>query len=305
MSNMLPNASNYGFIAVLLAAFLWGTTGTVATFAPNLSPLAIGAAAMGGGGLLQALLARKSIKKNLIHINSNLVILIIGVVSVFIYPLAFYSSMHLAGITIGTVVSIGTAPLFTALLERFFDQKKLSMLWFISFIFGITGVIFLSIGESHSSITSEKITNNGQILGIILGAVAGLTYALYSWVAKKLIDQGMDAKASMGLIFGFASLLLLPTLFFTGSNLFEQNINIYVVGYMMLIPMFLGYVLFGYGLKTVPASKAITLTLFEPLVAAILAIALVGEKLAPIGWVGMIFISLCLALLSKAKDPSI
>lgn len=305
MSNMLPNASNYGFIAVLLAAFLWGTTGTVATFAPNLSPLAIGAAAMGGGGLLQALLARKSIKKNLIHINSNLVILIIGVVSVFIYPLAFYSSMHLAGITIGTVVSIGTAPLFTALLERFFDQKKLSMLWFISFIFGITGVIFLSIGESHSSITSEKITNNGQILGIILAAVAGLTYALYSWVAKKLIDRGIDAKASMGLIFGFASLLLLPTLFFTGSNLFEQNINIYVVGYMMLIPMFLGYVLFGYGLKTVPASKAITLTLFEPLVAAILAIALVGEKLAPIGWVGMIFISLCLALLSKAKDPSI
>lgn len=305
MSNMLPNASNYGFIAVLLAAFLWGTTGTVATFAPNLSPLAIGAAAMGGGGLLQALLARKSIKKNLIHINSNLVILIIGVVSVFIYPLPFYSSMHLAGITIGTVVSIGTAPLFTALLERFFDQKKLSMLWFISFVLGITGVIFLSIGESPSSVTSEKIANNRQILGIILGTVAGLTYASYSWAAKKLIDRGIDAKASMGLIFGFASLLLLPTLFLTGSNLFEQNINIYVVGYMMLIPMFLGYILFGYGLKTVPASKAITLTLFEPLVAAILAIALVGEKLAPIGWVGMIFISLCLVLLSKAKDAPI
>ena len=305
MSNMLPNASNYGFIAVLLAAFLWGTTGTVATFAPNLSPLAIGAAAMGGGGLLQALLARKSIKKNLIHINSNLVILIVGVISVFIYPLAFYSSMHLAGITIGTVVSIGTAPLFTALLERFFDQKKLSMLWFISFVLGITGVIFLSIGESPSSVTSEKIANNRQILGIILGTVAGLTYASYSWAAKKLIDRGIDAKASMGLIFGFASLLLLPTLFLTGSNLFQQNINIYVVGYMMLIPMFLGYILFGYGLKTVPASKAITLTLFEPLVAAILAIALVGEKLAPIGWVGMIFISLCLVLLSKAKDAPI
>lgn len=264
MNNVLPSASNYGFIAVLLAAFLWGTTGTVASFASNLSPLAIGAAAMGGGGLLQALLARKSIKNNLTHINSNLVILIVGVISVFIYPLAFYSSMHLAGITIGTVVSIGTAPLFTALLERFFDQKKLSMLWFISFVLGITGVIFLSIGESPSSVTSEKIANNRQILGIILGTVAGLTYASYSWAAKKLIDRGIDAKASMGLIFGFASLLLLPTLFLTGSNLFEQNINIYVVGYMMLIPMFLGYILFGYGLKTVPASKAITLTLFEP-----------------------------------------
>jgi len=301
MSHSISNPSSYGFIAVLSAAFLWGTTGTIATFAPNLSPLAIGAAAMGGGGLLQAILARKSIKNNIAQINSNLVILAIGVISIFIYPLAFYSSMHLAGITIGTVVSIGTAPLFTALLERFFDHKKLTIKWFICFILGISGVILLSLGESHSSISSEQIQNNGQILGIFLGALAGLTYALYSWIAKKLIDRGIDSKASMGLIFGIGSLFLLPTLFFTGGNLFDENINIYVVGYMMLIPMFLGYVLFGYGLKTVPASKAITLTLFEPLVAAVLAIALVGEELAPIGWIGMIFISLCLALLSKTK----
>ncbi|MFW1735345.1 DMT family transporter [Acinetobacter sp. ULE_I001] len=301
MNHSISNSSSYGFIAVLLAAFLWGTTGTIATFAPNLSPLAIGAAAMGGGGLLQAILARKNIKNNITQINSNLIILSIGVISVFIYPLAFYSSMHLAGITVGTVVSIGTAPLFTALLERFFDHKKLSIKWFICFVLGISGVILLSIGESHSSISSKQITNDRQILGIFLGALAGLTYALYSWIAKKLIDRGIDSKASMGLIFGIGSLFLLPTLFFTGANLFEENINIYVVGYMMLIPMFLGYVLFGYGLKTVPASKAITLTLFEPLVAAILAIVLVGEKLAPIGWIGMIFISLCLALLSKTK----
>ena len=51
MSHSISNSSSYGFIAILLAAFLWGTTGTIATFAPNLSPLAIGAAAMGGGGL--------------------------------------------------------------------------------------------------------------------------------------------------------------------------------------------------------------------------------------------------------------
>lgn len=294
-------APSYGFIAVLLAAFLWGTTGTVASFAPGLSPLAIGAAAMGGGGLLQAILASKSIFNHLNRINAHLIILIIGVISVFIYPLAFYSSMHLAGITIGTVVSIGTAPLFTALLERIFDRKLLSMTWFVSFIFGVTGVILLSIGESHTDVAPTISTVDGQLFGIFLGTVAGLSYALYSWCAKKLIDQGIEAKASMGLIFGFAALLLLPTLLFTGENLFEENINIYVVSYMMLIPMFLGYVLFGFGLKTVPASKAITLTLFEPLVAAVFAIMLVGEKLAPIGWLGMLLISICLVLLTKAK----
>lgn len=301
MNKTLPVSSGHGFIAVLLAAFLWGTTGTAATFAPELSPLAIGAAAMGGGGLLQALLARRNILNHLTNIKKNLPILVIGIFAVFIYPLAFYSSMHLAGITIGTVVSIGTAPLFTALLEKFFDQKKLSTIWFISFILGVSGVFLLSVGEAPSHINLAEQESDRQLVGIVLGTVAGFTYALYSWIAKRLIDNGIDAKASMGLIFGFAAVLLLPTLFFTGANLFETDINLYVVGYMMLIPMFLGYVLFGYGLKTVPASKAITLTLFEPLVAAILAIVLVGEKLALIGWVGMILITLCLVLLSKTK----
>jgi len=41
-----------GMAGVFIAATLWGTTGTAATFAPDLSPLAIGAMAMGGGGLL-------------------------------------------------------------------------------------------------------------------------------------------------------------------------------------------------------------------------------------------------------------
>lgn len=134
-------SAHSGFIAVLIASILWGTTGTAASYAPNLSPLAIGAFAMGGGGLLQALLAHKDIRSHLPHIRAYYPLLLIGMVSVAIYPLAFYSSMRMAGITIGTVVSIGSAPLFTALLEKFFDKKALSGKWFISFVFGLAGVL--------------------------------------------------------------------------------------------------------------------------------------------------------------------
>lgn len=116
-----------------------------------------------------------------------------------------------------------------------------------------------------------------------------------------MIDQGIDSKASMGLIFGFGALLLLPTLFLTASNLFDESVNLYVVAYMMLIPMFLGYLLVGYALNSISASTATTLTLFEPLVAALFAILLVGEQLALIGWIGMILIFVCLAVLSNNK----
>ncbi|QIQ22014.1 DMT family transporter [Zophobihabitans entericus] len=292
---------NYGFIAVLVASFLWGTTGTVASFAPDLSPLTIGAAAMGGGGLLQALLARKNIRQCFMAIQYNIKIILIGALSVGIYPLAFYSSMYYAGITIGTVVTIGAAPLFSAILEMLFDKKPLSISWLISFIFGITGVIFLSLGESHEAALPQELITDNKLLGILLGLLAALTYALYSWIAKKLIDRGIDSKASLGIIFGLGAIILLPTLFFTGTNLFTESINVIVVGYMMLIPMFLGYVLFGYGLKKVPTSQAVTLTLFEPFVAALLAMTLVGEQLAMIGWVGMIFIFICLIILSKSN----
>lgn len=303
MNNSLNLNSYYGFIAVLVASILWGTTGTAASYAPNLSPLAIGAIAMGGGGLLQALLARKTILNHLPQIRSYYPLLLIGMISVAIYPLAFYTSMRMAGITIGTVISIGSAPLFTALLEKFFDKKALSGKWFISFVFGVAGVLLLSLGESHSHGTTQTIATDQKTIGIVLGLIAALTYSLYSWAAKKMIDRGVDSRASMGLIFGFGALILLPTLFFTGSNLFDEPVNLYVVGYMMLIPMFLGYLLFGYALKTISASTATTLTLFEPLVAALFAVLLVGEQLAPIGWVGMALIFVCLALLSKADKP--
>lgn len=304
MNSKTSNLSSHsGFIAVLIASILWGTTGTAASYAPNLSPLAIGAIAMGGGGLLQALLAHKKILDHLPQIKSYYPLLLIGMISVAIYPLAFYSSMRMAGITIGTVVSIGSAPLFTALLEKFFDKKALSLKWFISLIFGVIGVLLLSVGETHSHGSTQSISTDQKTIGIILGLIAALTYSLYSWAAKKMIDRGVDSKASMGLIFGFGALILLPTLFFTGSNLFDESVNLYVVAYMMLIPMFLGYLLFGYALKTISASTATTLTLFEPLVAALFAVLLVGEQLAPIGWVGMVLIFVCLAVLSKTDRP--
>ncbi|MBF4455505.1 EamA family transporter [Acinetobacter sp. SK-43] len=304
MNSKTSNLSSHsGFIAVLIASILWGTTGTAASYAPNLSPLTIGAIAMGGGGLLQALLAHKKILDHLPQIKSYYPLLLIGMISVAIYPLAFYSSMRMAGITIGTVVSIGSAPLFTALLEKIFDKKALSLKWFISFIFGVIGVLLLSVGETHSHGPTQSISTDQKNIGIILGLIAALTYSLYSWAAKKMIDRGVDSKTSMGLIFGFGALILLPTLFFTGSNLFDESVNLYVVAYMMLIPMFLGYLLFGYALKMISASTATTLTLFEPLVAALFAVLLVGEQLAPIGWVGMVLIFVCLAVLSKTDRP--
>lgn len=118
-----------GILAVLFASVLWGSTGTAATFAPDVSPLAIGAVAMGLGGLLQALISAKGIIASRHRFRQNWRMLLTGALAVGIYPLAFYASMHLAGVTVGTVISIGSAPLLSALIEYSLDGQRLSRRW--------------------------------------------------------------------------------------------------------------------------------------------------------------------------------
>lgn len=95
---------------VLLASVLWGTTGTAAALAPDVGPLAIGAVAMGLGGLLQAVVAAPRIRREAPLLRAERGVVLLGALAVAAYPPAFYSSMHLAGVATGTVVSIGSAP---------------------------------------------------------------------------------------------------------------------------------------------------------------------------------------------------
>ena len=139
-----------------------------------------------------------------------------------------------------------------------------------------------------------------KLFGVLLGLVAGMTYATYSWGLKTMIDQGVKYQAAMGSIFGFGAILLLPTLFITGDNMFSSPTNIMVLGYMALIPMGVGYIAYGFGLRFVTASSANLLTIFEPVVAAVLAVVIVGESIPSIGWMGIVLILVC--LLIQAKD---
>ena len=204
--------------------------------------------------------------------------------------------MRLAGITVGTVVTIGSAPLLSALIEYLFDRQRLSLRWLAGAVLGVVGMALLAAAESHGATGGEAVGS-----GILLGLLAGLTYALYSWTARRLMLNGVAAKAAMGATFGGGALFLLPVLLFTGAPLLASGTNLAVGLYMALVPMFTGYLCFGYGLARIAASTAITLTLFEPVVAAALAVMVVGERLPLQGWLGIVLILMCLVCITWPK----
>ncbi|WP_223694879.1 DMT family transporter [Leifsonia poae] len=295
---MTPSAAGAG--AVLLAGVLWGTTGTAASLTPDVSPLAIGAAAMGIGGLLQALIAAPSIAAARRELRAHLLMLSAGALAVAIYPLAFYSSMRLAGVAVGTVISIASAPIASAVLELVIDRVPLSRRWIVASTLTIVGSVLLCLSRS-----ADGAAAGGQTaLGVVLGLVAGSTYALYSWCVHRLIRAGVARSAVMGSVFGLGGAALIPVLVVTGAPILASPMNMGVAAYMALIPMFGGYLLFGVGLARIRASTATTLTLVEPAIASILAVAVLNENVGPAGWSGLALVGVGLGVLSVTGRKS-
>jgi DME family drug/metabolite transporter len=284
-------------LAVVLTAVLWGTTGTAATFADGVGPLAIGAFSLGIGGLLQAAIAVPALRRheNLLRQHRGLVLL--GGLAVFTYPLAFYSSMHLAGVAVGTVMSLASAPLAAGTIEKLTGQGRLGGWWTSAAVCGIVGAVLICLSSDGDSGT---VTTGGMIAGVFLGLLAGGSYALYAWVAFRLMLKGAGRAAAMGSVFGVGGVLLIPVLLVTGAPILDSFQNVVVSFYMALVPIFLGYVLFGYGLTHLSPSTATTVTLLEPAVATLLGVVVVGERLNPLGWAGLVLIGLVLVILALA-----
>lgn len=293
----MRNEGLIGALAVAAASVLWGTTGTAAALAPEVGAAAIGACAMGTGGLLQAAVALKSLRRARPALLAQWRLALFGGLCVFIYPLAFYASMRCAGVTVGTVVSIGASPLMAALVEIIVDRERVSGRWLAGAALGIAGMVLLVAAPGVSSAGED------MVLGLLLSLVAALTYALYTWAAGRLMRRSVPSRAAMGAVFGIGGLLLMPVLAVTGGPFLASVQNAAVGVYMALVPMLLGYLFFGYGLARVRASTATAVSLLEPAVAALLAAAVLGERLSLLGWCGilLIFLSLAAVMTASAK----
>ena len=179
---------------VMLAATLWGTTGTAAFFlGPDVSQLAIGAVTMGLGGVLLALWGGTATLA-LWRDPSSRWLLIVGALGTITYPLAFYSGMAIAGIALGNVIALGLGPLTAALLEWGIDRRRPSVSWWIASLAALSGIALMA--GAKVELGGGRVGN--VALGVGLAALAGLAYGTYTYVFGKLADRGHAPRAVAG-----------------------------------------------------------------------------------------------------------
>lgn len=275
--------------SVLLAAVLFGTTGTAQALGPDgLSPLGVGAGRIAVGGLLLVLVAVAAGELRSVRTWPPGIVglLALGVAG---YQLAFFAAVQQAGVAVGTIVTIGSAPAFTGLVGALLGQGRPDARWAGATALAVLGVVLIAGGGDGSVRTG----------GVLLALLAAASYAVYTVAAKRLLDAGRPPVAVMAVGFGLGALLLaplVPTLATTaGAG------GWLVVLYLGVLPTAAAYVLFARGLRHLPAATVATLTLAEPVVAAALGVALLGEAVTIARVAGAALILAGLALLARSE----
>lgn len=293
-----------GMLAVALTAILWGTSGTAAAMAPELSAVTVGAIAMCGGGLLQAAVNARGIRAAWPSVTAQWPVALLGGICVMIYPLCFFGSMRVGGVALGTVVSLASAPLFSAVIERVADGRTLTLRWTIACALGIVGSAALALSRSESSHGDTLSGNHSAALGVGLGLLAGITYAGLSWAMRRLMSRSVPRGAAAGTVMGLGGVFLLPIVAVGVPSVIAHPETLGVLAYLVLVPQFLGYVLFSRGLGRIDSSTATTITLIEPAVATALAVGVLAEPITAVGWVGIALLATALLVLLAPRLPA-
>lgn len=73
-----------------------------------------------------------------------------------------------------------------------------------------------------------------------------------------------------------------------------------MTAYLGLVTTAAAYLLYGYGLRTVAVPTAVTLGLAEPVVAALLGVIVLGERLSAPALAGLVLVGLAIVILTSS-----
>lgn len=266
--------------SALGAAALFGTTGTAQALGPTgTTPLGVGAAriAVGGAGLLVVLPAVGGSRREALALWRSRWGLLSGLTTA-LYQVCFFAGVSRAGVALGTLVTIGSGPVFTGLLSWLVLRARPARSWVVATSVCVVGLVLL-VGSGAEQPHVDP-------LGLLLALVSGLGYAVYTVSSKRLITGGHRSETVMTAAFSLGGLLLLPVLVTQPLSWLATPGGAALALWLGLGTTTLAYVLFGRALHHLHAGPVTTLGLAEPVVATVLGVVVLGETLTRAGWLG-------------------
>lgn len=271
---------------MLAAAVLFGTTGTAQAFGPpGANPLSVGAIRQViGGSVLLVVVVVWWVRVHggrLPRWSGKVGWLVLAGACVMAFQATFFFGTRDNGVAVGTVIALGSSPLFAGLFE-WVRGRRPSRRWLAATGVAVLGILLLS-GVVGRAVALQPV-------GALASLVAGAAYAGYAVAAAEVVQQGVAALPATAAIVGTSGLIGAAVLPFTDNTWLAEPRGLAVALWMGGVTVVVAYLLMGAALRHLRSSTAITLGLAEPLTAAILGVAVLGETLAPLQAAGVLLV---------------
>lgn len=260
-------------LLILLAAVLWGLLGILGkqAQAAGVSPLEVAFWRAALGGALFA--AHAAVTRAPLPRGADLGWTVaFGVVGVSVFYGTYQLAVKAGGASLASVL-LYTAPAFVALLGWAFLRDRLGWREVLAVLGTLAGIALISLGGG------EGVTVSGPALAF--GLAAGFTYSLYYLYGKAFFGRYAPA-ALYAVALPVGALGLLPLVDFSAKTPAAWGS---LVG-IAVFSTYLAYLAYSAGLQRLSATRASVIASLEPVVAALLAALLFGERLAPLALLG-------------------
>lgn len=224
--------------------------------------------------------------------------LLLAAAAVLAYQFTFFTGVSELGVAVGTILAVGSAPFFAGAASILLGRHRPSRQWVATTVLAVVGLVLLMRPDGEVT---------PSVLGVLAALSAGLSFGLYTVLAKDLLDRGVRRLDTVAVPFLLGGLLSLPVLLLglrgeTAAMLLEPRVLV-VVAWLAIAATAGGYLLFVSGLGSVPAVVGATLVLVEPLTAALLGVSVFGERLGPVAVVGAGAVALALLITAREPEP--
>ncbi|MGW3728493.1 DMT family transporter [Streptomyces sp. NPDC000851] len=190
-----------------------------------------------------------------------------------VFQTAYFAAVSATGLAVATVVTLGAGPVLIALGARLTMGERLGRAGLMAVAGALTGLGVLVLGGGDTAV---------RPWGVALALLSAAGYSAMTLLTRYWgRDGGADASRTTVWAFAVTTLCLLPFALAEGlvPHTAEPARLLWLVAYIAAVPTALAYALYFAGAAVVRSATVSVIMLLEPVSAAVLAVALLGEHL--------------------------
>ena len=277
------------YAGVWFAVLAWGISFVAARFLlhpetanqATLSPTVLAAARFSIASLFFAVPVARALLQHQIARYDLLRMALLGQLAFSLYFWLQYTGVQQTNASISSILVVGLIPVVTALLAQLLGRERLSWTILAALLLGFIGVTIIVLQRSLTVTLAS-----GFLFGALCLVSNAFAFAVYSTLSKRWMQSVSPLVMTGGTMISGAAGLVLLSLLDPLRNQWSEVVRLDTVQWMALLFLALicsvaAYFTYNIALSKIDASRVAVYIYFEPVVAVLFGVTLLGE---PLNW---------------------